>query len=51
MAEMARFRNLLVHVYWVINHERVYDSLPARVAALKSFVQDVARWMEERERA
>lgn len=47
MMDMARFRNLLVHVYWTIDHERVYDSLPARLAALEAFAQHMARWLKE----
>jgi uncharacterized protein YutE (UPF0331/DUF86 family)/predicted nucleotidyltransferase len=45
MMDMARFRNLLVHVYWAIDHERVYDALQARLSTLEVFVQTVARWL------
>lgn len=48
MMEMARFRNLLVHLYWQIDHERVYQSLPGRLANLESFAQHIARWLRER---
>jgi len=47
MMDMARFRNLLVHVYWAIDHELVYDSLQARVQTLESFARHVARWLKE----
>lgn len=46
MMDMARFRNLLVHVYWAIDHERVYDGLPGRIASLQEFAQQVARWLK-----
>jgi uncharacterized protein YutE (UPF0331/DUF86 family) len=46
MAEMAKFRNLLVHVYWAIDHERVWSSLPARLSVLETFVQRIAEWLK-----
>ena len=49
MMDMARFRNLLVHVYWAIDHERVYDSLAKRNATLKAFAVHVAEWLRDRE--
>lgn len=48
MMDMARFRNLLVHVYWEIDQVRVYDSLPVRLATLEAFAQTIARWLKER---
>jgi uncharacterized protein YutE (UPF0331/DUF86 family)/predicted nucleotidyltransferase len=47
MMDMARFRNLLVHVYWEIDQARVYDGLPARLATLEAFAQTIARWLKE----
>lgn len=47
MMDMARFRNLLVHLYWGIDHKRVHESLPQRIETLKAFVKRVAKWMEE----
>ncbi len=34
---MARFRNLLVHVYWQVDYDRVFDVLEADVEDLRSF--------------
>ena len=45
MMDMARFRNLLVHVYWAIDHERVYDGLQTRLAVLEAFARDISRWL------
>jgi uncharacterized protein YutE (UPF0331/DUF86 family)/predicted nucleotidyltransferase len=47
MADMARFRNLLVHVYWAIDHERVHNSLADRLAILDSFVRTIAGWLPD----
>lgn len=45
MQDMARFRNLLVHLYWTIDHERVYNSLPNRIAFLEQFVRCISEWL------
>lgn len=50
MMDMAKFRNLLVHVYWAIDHERVYDSLPGRLATLEEFAQHIVRWLKQQDR-
>jgi uncharacterized protein YutE (UPF0331/DUF86 family)/predicted nucleotidyltransferase len=48
MMDMARFRNLLVHVYWEIDHHRVYNSLPDRLVQLEAFVLSITQWIKER---
>jgi uncharacterized protein YutE (UPF0331/DUF86 family)/predicted nucleotidyltransferase len=46
MADMARLRNLIVHLYWTIDHTRIHESLPRRIATLESFVEEVGRWLD-----
>jgi uncharacterized protein YutE (UPF0331/DUF86 family) len=46
MMDMARFRNLLVHVYWAIDHERVYGSLGVRIRTLEAFAQHIVQWLK-----
>jgi uncharacterized protein YutE (UPF0331/DUF86 family) len=50
MMDMARFRNLLVHVYWAIEHERVYDTLKARLMVLEAFAHYIAEWLQEQQK-
>lgn len=45
MQDMARFRNLLVHLYWTIDHERVFNTLPNRIAILEQFVHSIGEWL------
>jgi uncharacterized protein YutE (UPF0331/DUF86 family) len=40
---MARFRNRLVHLYWEVDDERVYDYLQTALGDFHSF----ARWVAE----
>lgn len=47
MAELARLRNLLVHLYWRVDHERIHRTLPERIAALEAFSQAIRRTLEE----
>jgi uncharacterized protein YutE (UPF0331/DUF86 family) len=41
LQEMARFRNMLVHVYWKIDYRRVYQILQAHLGDLRAFIQAV----------
>ena len=49
MTDMASFRNLLVHVYWAIDHEKVYDNLRSRLATLEAFASHISRWVKQQE--
>jgi len=42
LQRMARFRNMLVHVYWTVDYERVYDILHEHLDDLKAFVRAIA---------
>jgi uncharacterized protein YutE (UPF0331/DUF86 family) len=42
LQQMARFRNLLVHVYWTIDYGRVFDLLQHDVDDLRQFARIVA---------
>jgi uncharacterized protein YutE (UPF0331/DUF86 family) len=43
LQKMARFRNLLVHVYWKIDYERVYDVVQGDLGDLRRFAAAVAQ--------
>ncbi len=42
LQQMARFRNLLVHVYWDVDFDRVFDVLETDLADLRIFASTVA---------
>ena len=42
LQQMARFRNLLVHVYWEVDYGRVFDVLETDLEDLRSFSQAIA---------
>lgn len=37
LQQMARFRNLLVHVYWKIDYDQVYETMTTRLDDLRAF--------------
>ena len=39
LQQMARFRNMLVHVYWDVDYERIYTMLQENLDDLRAFVQ------------
>jgi uncharacterized protein YutE (UPF0331/DUF86 family) len=39
LQKMARFRNLLVHIYWKINYEAVYEIIQQNLSDLRFFTQ------------
>ena len=38
---MARFRNMLVHIYWDVDDERVYTILHENLDDLRAFVRAI----------
>ena len=45
MAELARFRNLIVHMYWRVDHARVFSEMAERIRALEEFQDSVRRFL------
>jgi len=43
LQQMARFRNMLVHVYWAVDYDRVYDILQEHLDDLRRFVQVIGK--------
>jgi len=43
LQQMARFHNLLIHVYWKIDYDRLYDILRDHLDDLRSFIVAVGR--------
>lgn len=48
LRDMARFRNRLVHMYWEVDDERVYEYLRTALGDMHSFARAVAehRWTD-----
>lgn len=50
LASAARLRNLLVHRYWAISDEKVYESIRNGLRDFEEFVMRVRRLLNEEER-
>lgn len=46
LKEMSKFRNRLVHLYWEIDDEQVYEILQNRLVDFKSFLDNIAVFLE-----
>lgn len=45
---MARFRNLLVHLYWKVDNREVHRILRENLDDLRRFREAIARWVREK---
>ena len=41
LQQMARFRNMLVHIYWEVDYERVYEILQHHLGDLRQFTRAI----------
>jgi len=45
LKEMAKFRNRLVHLYWEVDDEQVYEILQTRLDDFKTFLDNIAEFL------
>jgi uncharacterized protein YutE (UPF0331/DUF86 family) len=45
LKRMARFRNLIVHLYWQVDNHRVYQIIQSDLVDLDIFRQQVLTWL------
>lgn len=46
LRNMAKFRNRLVHIYWQVEDEQVYQYLQTRLLDFKKFLDAIAAFLE-----
>jgi uncharacterized protein YutE (UPF0331/DUF86 family) len=46
LGNMARFRNMLVHIYWEIDDERIFDILTTDLIDLDSYIKEIMQFLE-----
>lgn len=46
MQELAGLRNLLVHLYWEVNDEMIYDGIRSELADFETFISYVLTFMD-----
>jgi len=47
LVQMARFRNLLIHLYWEIDNERVYQILNKNLDDIEQFLDAVGSFLKK----
>ncbi len=47
LEKMARFRNRLVHIYWEVDDDVIYEILNENIEDLDRFVQDITKFLKE----
>jgi len=45
LADMARFRNMLVHIYWKIDDKKVYEIMKKDISDLEEFIEEVKKYV------
>ncbi|MHC4745488.1 MAG: type VII toxin-antitoxin system HepT family RNase toxin [Planctomycetota bacterium] len=48
LKQMARFRNLIVHLYWKVDNRRVYEIIQKDLDDLDDFRQQLSTWLTTR---
>lgn len=48
LSDLAGFRNVLVHIYWGLNLDEVYDVLQNDLGTLREFIKNVKELQKER---
>jgi uncharacterized protein YutE (UPF0331/DUF86 family) len=46
LKQMTHFRNLLVHLYWKVDDQRVYQIIQDDLGDLDTFRQQVSAWVK-----
>ncbi|KAF5422178.1 MAG: DUF86 domain-containing protein [Candidatus Methanomarinus sp.] len=46
LGNMARFRNMLVHIYWEIDDDKIFDILTDDIADLDDYIREIVRFLE-----
>ena len=45
LAKMAKFRNMLIHIYWEIDDARVYDIINEDLNDLRMYINDLKKFL------
>jgi len=46
LSNMAKFRNMLVHIYWQIDNEKVYEILNNNLIDLEDYIKELKKFIQ-----
>ena len=46
LGNMARFRNMLVHIYWEIDDEKIFDILTSDLVDFENYIKEIVHFLE-----
>ncbi len=46
---MARFRNRLIHLYWEVDDNQIYEILQSRLDDFKTFLDQIGKFLKLKE--
>lgn len=46
LGNMAKFRNMLVHIYWKIDDENIFDILTSDLVDFENYIKEIVRFLE-----
>ena len=49
LMEMVKFRNLLVHLYWKIDNDRLYEYLRKNLGDFEEFITAVQKYLQKKD--
>jgi uncharacterized protein YutE (UPF0331/DUF86 family) len=47
LGQIARFRNLLVHLYWRVDNQRVYELISSSLKDIDAYIGTVLEWIDD----
>jgi len=47
LKKMAKFRNLLVHLYWKVDDRKVFQILKGDIQGIKEYIKEIKRLIAE----
>ena len=48
LMEMAKFRNLLTHIYWTVDNKKVYSYSKNNLGDLEKFLDEIGKYLKEK---
>lgn len=46
LGNMVRFRNMLVHIYWEIDDEKIFDILTSDLVDFENYIKEIVHYLE-----